>query len=153
MTKVDKKAFDWKLSDHRGVSLLESMVALFVTVLSLLLLVMLTQNIQSLQERMRHDKHGEWHIFLHQLPKEVEGYQPVYARGSQIIFKNERGRSIHIRSHGSNVIRQVDYRGYQPLLTRVSSIHYELLDDHRVKVYAEFLTGEHYQAVVSFDSS
>lgn len=142
-------------TDQQGFSLLESMVALFVVSLTLVLVQSLVGEISQVQPRLDHSKQAEWHIFLHQLPFEMEGYHLAKATDRQVLFKGDgihqaesESADLMFRRHA--VIRRVNYRGHQPLLTDIKTFRFDQESDRLLRMSVEFNNGESFQARVRF---
>lgn len=136
------------LENDKGFTLIEALVSLFVVSLSLFLLNSLVLNIQTFVPRIDHQKQAEWHVFLHQLPYELEGYQLEFADNKELLFISEEGFKIYIYLRNGKVIKQIDYKGHQPLLMDVKNIEYEIYEENQIEVNVEFLTGEQYTAII-----
>lgn len=141
------------LENDKGFTLIEALISLFVVSLTLFLLNSLVLNIQTFVPKTNHPKQVEWHIFLHQLPDEIEGYGLEYAGGRELVFRSEQGAIVYIYLRNGRVIRQVNYEGHQPLLMDVKNIDYEVCGENQVSIDVEFLTGEQYSAVLSVNTT
>lgn len=141
-----------KASNHiesdKGFTLIEALISLFVVSLALFLLNSLVLNIQTFVPKINHQKQVEWHIFLHQLPHEIEGYGLEYAGGRELVFSSEQGFKAYIFLRNGRVIKQINYEGHQPLLMDVKNIEYKLDGENQMSIDVEFLTGEEYSAII-----
>lgn len=137
-----------KLENDKGFTLIEALISLFVVSLSLFLLNSLVLNIQTFVPKIDHQKQTEWHVFLHQLPYEIEGYQLEYITNKELLFVSEEGFKIYIYLRNGRVVKQINFEGHQPLLMDVKSIEYQTYEENQIKVNVEFLTGEQYTAII-----
>lgn len=148
-----ESGFKTFVNPQGGFSLLEALLALFVLSLSLTLISSFVNSLNHLPARLDHSKQVEWHIFLHQLPHEVDGYYLAYASHRGATFKtdhphNHSSSVIDITYRHRSLIRRVNYRGFQPLLTDIQSMHFQQLADQLLAIQVTFTNGENYQAVV-----
>ncbi|MDO5456952.1 MAG: competence type IV pilus minor pilin ComGF [Atopococcus tabaci] len=137
--------------NDEGFTLIEALISLFVVSLSLFLMNSLLLNIQTVIPKIDHQKQAEWHVFLHQLPYEIEGYQLELADNRELLFTSDEGSKIYIYLRNGRVVKQVNYEGHQPLLMDVKSIQYQNYEENLINVNVEFLTGEQYAAVLPIE--
>lgn len=146
-----------KASNHiendKGFTLIEALISLFVVSLALFLLNSLVLNIQTFVPKINHQKQVEWHIFLHQLPDEIEGYELEYAGGRELVLSSEQGFKVYIFLRNGRVIKQINYEGHQPLLMDVKNIEYEIDGENQMSIDVEFLTGEEYSAIIAVNGA
>lgn len=108
-----------------GFTLLESLLALFVNSLVLLLVISLFQTVQNLQESLAHEKNIEWHIFLNQAEYDVSN-KKLTNRALQLVEfrENGTGSNYTYELRLPELRRLKEKTGYVPMLTGVQKLEF-----------------------------
>ena len=143
-----------KVSDDKGFTLLETMLALFIFILSLSLMTTMVQQFKIVRQQTMKTNHLEWHLFLNQFEHEVDQSLFLSTNGNSIYFEkyNDTKKIPEVISYqkmkGKEVIiRQVDDTGYQPVLMNIKTITF-VLKENKVILNATFFNNEHYKSLV-----
>lgn len=114
------------LRNQEGFTLLESLLALFVNSLILLLIGSLFQSAQSMKDSIQHEKNIEWHIFLNQAEYDLLN-KKIKNRILKTITLSEDGtKATYTYSFkGTELRREKNNSGYVPMLTEVKDLNFQ----------------------------
>lgn len=149
--------------DKKGFTLLETLFALLVTSLTVLLLSQTTNSAKQIAAAYQSNTQLDWHIFLNQIEYDFENsknFRVEKVRNhSKILYDRwyeDEGRyqtnSIEFyTSGGESMLRQrVNNRGHQPILMNVRSFQALFEEDiQEVIIQIKFKSGESYEAYLS----
>lgn len=149
--------------DKKGFTLLETLFALFVTSLTVLLLSQTANNTEQIAAAYQSNAQLDWHIFLNQIEydfeksknfrveKERNRNKILYDRWYEDEVRYQTNSIEFYTSGGESMLRQrVNNRGHQPILMNVSSFHASLEEDmQEVILQIKFKSGESYEAYLS----
>lgn len=118
----------FKPTDERGFTLLETMTALMVTSLTVLLISFAVRHFQSIDRFNFHSHQLEWHIFLNQLEYDLEGttFQSSSTQGLIVSRKTEDNiivQDVYRKSKGKFVKDRTG--GHEPMLMQVAVVHFQ----------------------------
>lgn len=143
-----------KVCNEKGFTLLETMLALFIFILSLTLMTTMVQQFKIVRQQTMRTNHLEWHLFLNQFEYEVDQSLFLSTDGNSIYFEkyNDIKKLPEVISYqkmkGKKVIiRQVDSTGYQPILMNIKSMSFALKENNLI-LDATFLNNEQYKSQV-----
>ncbi|WP_084172129.1 competence type IV pilus minor pilin ComGF [Atopococcus tabaci] len=116
--------------NEKGFTLLEAMVALLVTTLTLTLMSYAVRHVQTLSRMELHDRQLEWHLFLNQMEYDLKETAFVENSGQAFIFnkynpEKRKEERIRYEKYMTMIRRTVDGSGHQPMLTQVSDVRFE----------------------------
>ncbi len=146
--------------DKKGFTLLETLFALFVTSLTVLLLSQITHHAEKIAAAHQSHAQLDWHVFLNQIEYEFENSKNFRVEKdhnhSKVLYdrwyedeKRYQTSSIEFyTSSGESMLRQrVNNRGHQPILMNVNSFHALVKEDRQeIIIQIKFKTGESYEA-------
>lgn len=152
--------------DKKGFTLLETVFALFVTSLTVLLLSQVTSNAEYISTAYQSHAQLDWHIFLNQLEYEFQQSKNFRVEKKENNHKilydrwyeednDYKTNSIELYTNGSeSMLRQrVNNKGHQPILINVTSFQAALTENLKeIIVQIEFNSGETYEAYLSTET-
>lgn len=114
------------LRNQEGFTLLESLLALFVNSLIVLLIGSLLHSAQNMKDSLQHEKNIEWHIFLNQAEHDILN-KKIKSRTPKIITLSEDGTktTYTYMLKATELRRQKDNTGYVPMLTEVRDLNFQ----------------------------
>lgn len=115
-----------KLKNNHGFTLFESLLALLVNTLILLLLGLTFQTLQGFQKNIHQDKNIEWHLFLNQVENDVSNKKLSLRTKQQLDFIEDKTESkIKYEWKKNEIIRKKNDSGYVPMLTKIREVTYQ----------------------------
>lgn len=94
LTFLKKKCyFTQTLTNQKGFTLIETLCALFILVLSISLLSISVSQFQLIRRQTFQDRQLEWHLFLNQLEKECQNQIVVKVTQDNIQTENAKATS------------------------------------------------------------
>lgn len=124
----------------KGFTLIECLLALMVLSISLLMVDAIIKQIPQVNQQLSARKDQEWHIFLLQLERELAACTYISVTTYTLILHNAQNKTVTIdRING--VIRKRENNGYQPLLTEVSGLTYQKINES-IRFTVTFENGE-----------
>lgn len=105
--------------------MIESLVALFIQALILLLVGFTFQTLKTFQTNLNQDKNIEWHLFLNQFEHDMIDKR-LHLRGRSEVFfiVNDSDTRIDYVWQGADIIRKKNGTGYVPMLMGIRNIRY-----------------------------
>ncbi|OTN77758.1 hypothetical protein A5886_002859 [Enterococcus sp. 8G7_MSG3316] len=124
----------------KGFTLLECVLALVILSVSLLMIDGIIKQIPKVNQQITARKDQEWHIFLLQLERELATCTYISVTDYTLFLQSAENNTVTIdRING--VIRKRDNNGYQPLLTEVSGLRYQKINES-IRFTVTFENGE-----------
>ncbi|SFH78658.1 competence type IV pilus minor pilin ComGF [Pisciglobus halotolerans] len=139
---------------EKGFTLIEAVFALLILILSLSLVSTAVQQLDLIHQQMVKNNQLEWHLFLNQF--EYEASRTIFQTtdGKKAEFKkyNEESKKLETISYFKMkdkevLIRQVDGKGYQPMLLNVQQLSYTV-KNRILYLSVDFNNQEHYKGLV-----
>lgn len=157
--KTNKNGFfKWSLSplqltNNKGFTLLESVIALLVFALCFSLFSMAVKQVQSIHNAQQSDRQLEWHLFLNQFEYDIKELKLKEVTEEEVVFKRyiaDTGEAEYISYKRTlqKLLRKVNYKGYQPMLMKLRKVNFKLNGNFLV-VQVEFINGETYQSQIN----
>lgn len=121
--KLRKNQF--KKTNLKGFTLLESLVALMMLSLIFLLFFSVLENSKAIIKQLETSEEKAWHIFLIQLENELEGcfIEEVYS--NKIGLKKKQTKHLVWIENKLGKIVKVENGGYQPMLIKVKEASFD----------------------------
>jgi competence protein ComGF len=149
--------------NEKGFTLLETLFALFVTSLTVLLLSQAATSAQQISAAYQSHAQLDWHIFLNQIEYDFEKSKNFKIdkkfNNNRIIYdrwyeeeKRYKTNSIEFyTNNGESMLRQrVNNKGHQPILMNVNSFHVSFEEDiEEIIIKITFESGESYEAYLT----
>lgn len=111
-----------------GFTLIECLLALVVLSVSLLMVDGIIKQIPQVNQQLSDRKDQEWHIFLLQLERELATCTYISVTEYTLFLRSAENNVVTI-DWINGVIRKRDNNGYQPLLTEVSGLIYQKINE------------------------
>lgn len=139
------------MKSDKGFSLIEVLITLGILSSCVLLLTFAISQIQTTRSLIKDERQIEWHLFINQLEHELRDSEEVYATKSELTLKktdpkDQLKKTVTYNRHFSIIRRQVGSLGHQPILMKVKSVAFHLLDE-KLSIDVDFQNGETYRAV------
>ncbi|TFI62108.1 hypothetical protein CKN63_11680 [Carnobacterium divergens] len=126
LTFLKKKCyFTQTLTNQKGFTLIETLCALFILVLSISLLSISVSQFQLIRRQTFQDRQLEWHLFLNQLEKEWQNQIVVKVTQDNIQTENAKGMISYYENYQKMVRKRTIKGGHQPLLVKVESLTFQ----------------------------
>lgn len=143
------------IKDEAGFTLIEALVALIITTLTLSLLSMGITHFKHVSKNVDTDRQLEWHLCLNQLEHYLTNSELVAVSNDKLVVKEYENQSqnkvtAEYRMVNQNFVRRVN-NGTQQLLMNLKSIQFEI-ENRALLVKSAFYTGEQYQAKIRVSS-
>lgn len=149
MKKKDWKSYQSFGQNEAGFTLLEVLLAVSVTSISVLLLSFFVDQSVRLKQEVKSDRQIEWHLFLNQVEYDLKESTLVNVGTEGFVVKrpNDDGinEKITYERYYRLFRRRVGDEGHQPILTQIETIQLEKTDD-QLWVTVLFQNGETYTA-------
>lgn len=114
-----------KVGNKAGFTLVESLIALSINALILLLASFMLQSLFNLHTHLKTYPNTEWHLFLNQVENRTEEKRLSLRLKQELQFRTTYNSSlITYKWVGSEVRRLVDNEGYFPMLSKVENVVY-----------------------------
>lgn len=133
---------------EQGFTLLETVIALFVTVLSFLLLSVGYRHFSFHQQMLQHEKQSEFHLFLFQWQQDLMGAEVLSHTATSLKVKDPTSNQEILYEKAAQVFRRrVSSSGHQPLLTGIREMKIERTQK-TLKLGVHFMNGEYHAAEI-----
>lgn len=148
------------LKNEKGFTLLEALLALFITTICVLLMTMVVDSLEKVNEQAKYDKFFEWHMFLIQLENDVAdlNYHQTITNGF-VEWRTDYNQSLKYDGFYSPTVKSDPKMDKQLLIRREYNggtnpilVH---LDDYTLTKHdygsvwtVTFENGEKYSAIV-----
>lgn len=130
-----------------GFTLLESIMALFLFSVICMLASGYVKNAQVIGSHLQNTSEKEWHIFLIQLEKELEGCRLISAEANLLTFHDvSQNYTVLIEFKKNKIVKSAN-GGYQPMLMRVEAVVFKQ-EKQRVQIQLRFENGKSREAVL-----
>ncbi|WP_167554823.1 competence type IV pilus minor pilin ComGF [Carnobacterium divergens] len=113
------------MTNQKGFTLIETLCALFILVLSISLLSISVSQFQLIRRQTFQDRQLEWHLFLNQLEKEWQNQIVVKVTQDNIQTENAKGMISYYENYQKMVRKRTIKGGHQPLLVKVESLTFQ----------------------------
>ena len=130
--------------NSRGFSLVESLLALFINSLVLILLGHVFSSLQLIQTTLHSDKNIEWHLFLNQVENDINTKTLTKKREHELTFLEKKSTDvISYEWRNSEVVRTKNSSGYVPMISKLKSVRYDDKSSNQlVGVRINFINGQ-----------
>lgn len=149
MQKKDWKSYLSVGMNDSGFTLLETMVAISLMSLAILLLSTFTEQSSRIQKDIKSDRQIEWHLFLNQLEYDLRDSKLISISSERFVVerpnKEDEIEKISYERYYKLLRRKVGNEGHQPVLTRLREIHMKSKEG-QLWIAATFQDGESYTA-------
>lgn len=148
------KKKDWRLyrsccQNEDGFTLVEVLIAVSITSISVLLLSFFVDQSVRLKKEVESDRQIEWHLFLNQIEYDLKDSTLVNVGSERFVVErtNNDGiiEKVTYEKYFRIFRRRVGDEGHQPMLTKIETIQLEKKDD-QLWVTVLFQNGETYTA-------
>lgn len=156
-TKRVVKSHSFQKNNNQGFTLIEAMVAIFITSLVLFLLTFFVKHFESIKEFDEKDNFYQWQLFLKQWTNEIEDENIVFLESSskRIRFKNMKPKKhrekeivdFYLKQEGYlsyRLLRLVNQAGFHPMLLHLSDGNFSVTGD-TLNLWVKFQNGEEYE--------
>lgn len=135
-----------------GFTLLESLFALFINSLVLLLVSSLFTAVYTSQRSLNEEKNTEWHLFLNQVEYDLSDKKLIARQRQYVEFQEKQTTAkIAYEFQKQEIVRKKDGSGYAPLLTGLRDILYQDAPGG-FTIQASFGNGQVMKGYVSVDA-
>ncbi|WP_413488191.1 competence type IV pilus minor pilin ComGF [Carnobacterium divergens] len=149
LTFLKKKCyFTQTLTNQKGFTLIETLCALFILVLSISLLSISVSQFQLIRRQTFQDRQLEWHLFLNQLEKEWQNQIVIKVTPENIQTENAKGRISYYENYQKMVRKRTSKGGHQPLLVKVERLTFQK-KAHSIVLDVQFKNQERYRNQLS----
>lgn len=149
---TDKGVSTWKTNHEAGFTLLETVIALAITLLCFSLLSFTIRHFQFSREQAKPGKQMEFHLFLHQFEQQIEEMELVHVAQKELKFRlwnadHTQSEDVIYERYFSVFRRKVTDKGHQPMLTEIQAMTFTL-DPPFLRLDVDFTNGEQKYAQV-----
>lgn len=141
-----------QLINNKGFTLLESLMSLFITSLSIFLISLSIQQVNELMAFPQMDGQYEWHLFLHQVENDRLGGPILEVNPKSFAFMAETSSGIQKtwyeffrNQKGGQIRRRPRSGGHMPMLIGLKEARVEEFEAYFI-LHVTFESGESYSA-------
>lgn len=137
-----------KSTKYSGFTFVEALVSLLFVAACCLLFSNLVKMTPLILGNIEGTEEKNWHIFLIQLQNEIQAGQLLQTTEQQILFLNEaKQQKMSIGFKNEKIIKQVDNKGYQPLLMNIKMLSFAQ-EGEELLVKVVFASNQSYEGKI-----
>ena len=151
-----KKLYLLTHRNERGFTLLETVVALSVTMLCAWVLSFSYRHFRVAKEATSTGKEMEFHLFVHQFEQDIKGMEYVHHLKQELklqrwVEENQSIEEVYYERYGQLLRRRVSKQGHQPMLTGIEAVKFDV---HSSFLWIDvfFMNGEKHHAEIPLSS-